>query len=351
MIKKIVYSFLALFLFSYCSEDKPDIQVACDITSSGNYLIKWETFPPLEGTVKIYESESPDSFSLSSPIAEVEIAKGFVDVLAIRNLNRSYFQLVFNKKYTVITSERTVRFPTIFNFRDLGGYYTNQNRQTRWGKLYRSSSLSETTMQDREFLDNLKIKTLIDLRTENLIAANPTNYSTENMYKLPLRGNRPNVFADKILSREMKRGDVLIYLQDVFYFFVENNSDYFTQMFDILLNESNYPLVIYCSLGSDRTGVASALILAALDINQEQIIKDYLVSNDQLNYTGQFPNAELFGADVQETMTALYRSHPETISYAFNQLIKEYGSIDAYFEKELDLTKKKREKLKELLLY
>lgn len=351
MIKRIVYPVLALFLFSYCAEDKPDIQVACEMTSSGNYLIKWETFPPMEGTVRIYESESPDSFNISTPISELPINRGFVDVLAIRHLNRSYFKLIFEKKYSLITSERVVQIPSLFNFRDLGGYYNTQNKQIRWGKLYRSRDFSEISPKGIEFIKNLKVKTTIDLRTESDHIRYPNRYSTPLVHQYPLKGNPPNVFAHKILSEEMKRGDVLVSLQDVFYYLLQNNSNYYTQMFDILLEESNYPIVISCSVGKDRTGVASALILAALDVDRETIINDFLMTNDLINYNKQFPNASLFDSNIQETMTALYSAHQEMITYTFDQIVKQYGSLDQYFEEELLLTRKKRDKLKEILLY
>lgn len=353
LTKKIAFPVLCLLLLSYCTDEKYDIRVACETTPSGNYLIKWETFPPIDGTVTIYESNSPDSFNLSTHIAKVPASKGFVDILAIRYLNRSYFKLVFDKKNTAITSERVVQMPNIYNFRDLGGYYTGNGRQIRWGKLYRSSSLAQGSLQDIEFLNNLGIRTIIDFRTELENNLYPCRYRASQVFVLPLRGNRLNVFFDKILSEEMKRGDVLIHLQDVFSFLLENNSDYFREMFDILLNERNYPIVMHCSLGKDRSGVASALILAALGIDQEQIIDDYTLSNEHVNFAIQFPNAELFDSNVQiqETITALYSAHRETMTYAFEQLVKEYGSVDDYFEKELNLTQRKREKLKELLLY
>jgi len=371
MLKQLTSSVLLLaFLFS-CTEEKPDIRVACDLTSFGNYLIKWETFPPMEGTVKIYESSNPDSFNMAYPIVEASISKGFADVLAIRNLNRSYFKLVFDKKHSVVASERTIQLNWIYNFRDLGGYYTKGGKQIRWGKIYRSSSLAppppspspssssllpglffrDFLAQDIAYMNNLGIKSLANLRTENENFHFPCPYQVQNNYNIPLRGNRINVFADKILSKKMMRNDVIIYLQDALFFLLENNSDYFIKIFDLLLDESNYPLVLYCSAGIDRSGLVSALILSALDIPEEEILSDFMLSNEKVNYRSLLPNADFFPDYVQETMTALYSAHKETITYAFEKITKEYGSMDDYFEKELNLTPKKRERLKELLLY
>jgi Protein tyrosine/serine phosphatase len=361
MIKKTVFLAFSLLLLSSCIEEKPDIRVVCELTSTGNYLIKWETFPPMEGTVKIYESNSPDSFNIAYPAREVDINKGFDNILAIRNLNRSYFKLVFDKKYSTITSERTIQMRRIYNFRDIGGYYNRDGKQIRWGKIYRSGSLAPVPPQgvfvrnylshDITYMNNLGVKTLLNFRTDNDNYTSPCQYQAQNAFNLPLRGYPHVIYFDKILSGEMRRNDVIIHLQDAFFFLLDNNSDYFTKMFDVLLDESNYPSVLYCSIGVDRTGLAAALILAALDVPEEIIIDDFLLSNERVNFNSLFTSADLFSDYVQETMTAFFSAHRETITYAFDRIIKEYGSLENYLEKDFNLTSKKREKLKEILLY
>jgi protein-tyrosine phosphatase len=351
MLKKISLSVLPLLFFSFCTQEKPAIRVACETASSGNYLIKWETFPPVEGTVKIYESFSPDSFNLYSPIAEAEINKGYANVFALRSLNRSYFKLVFGKKYSVITAERIIPMQDLFNFRDLGGYYNENNKQTQWGKIYRSSSLGDAKKLDIKIMDRLGIKTVIDFRSDKERYEHPNKYSAPQVFNLPLRTNPTNLFFDRILSGKMKRIDVLIYLQDVTSYLLEYNFDYYTKLFDILLDEKNYPIVMNCYIGNDRTGIASALILSALDIDWEQIVEDFLLSDELIDYNSVLINAELYTPEIQQIMTAMIRTHRETIDYSFKKVIKDYGSINNFFEKELNLTPKKREKLKEILLY
>jgi protein-tyrosine phosphatase len=353
MLKKIVFPVLLLTLFSSCFQEKPDIRVVCETTPSGNFVIKWETFPPMEGSVNVYESFSPDSFNLYSPVAETKIHNGFKDIFAIRTLHRSYFCLIFDKKYSVITAERTISMQGIYNFRDLGGYYNNENKQTQWGKLYRSGSLSNATFQDMKVLDNLGIKTIIDFQTEEDKYRFPNNYTASQVFNFPLRCHRPNIFFDKILSGEMKKGDVVVRTQDVMASLLDDNSDYYINMFDVLLDKQNYPIVMNCSSGKDRSGIASALILAALGVDLEQIVNDFLLSNQSNDYNYLIPNMGMFENEegIQEAMTAMFRSYRETITWPFDIITKKYGSIDNYFEQELQLTPQKREKLKEIMLY
>lgn len=354
MLKKSPLPVLTFLLFSFCTQEKPDIRVICE-NSGGNYRIKWETVPPMEGTVSIYESNNPDSFNIQTPLAVVNISNGFKDVFALRSLTRSYFKLVFNNKYSVITGERAIPMQQLANFRDFGGYYNKDNGQTRWGQLYRSSSLSYATTMDRKFLNALGIKTIIDLSAENEYSKKVYRRRTKQILNLPLRENpRSTVFfGDKILSKQMRKNDVIIAQQDNLSFVMEHNADYFEQMFDILTNKANYPVVMCCSLGKDRTGVAAALVLSALEIDREQIISDFLLSNQLIDYDIFLPNAEVYFSDydVQETMTAMLSAHHEVITYILDRVNKQYGSMNKFLENEVKLTSHKREQLKEILLY
>ena len=52
-------------------------------------------------------------------------------------------------------------------------------------------------------------------------------------------------------------------------------------MFDNI-RQDNVPLIFHCHSGKDRTGVAAMLILLALDVPRETILKDYVLSNEYL---------------------------------------------------------------------
>jgi protein-tyrosine phosphatase len=354
MLKKSPLPVLTFLLFSFCTQEKPDIRVVCE-NSGGNYRIKWETLPPMNGTVSIYESINPDSFNIQSPLAVVNIGDGFKEVFALRNLRRSYFKLVFNNKYSVITAERAVPMQQLPNFRDFGGYRNENDLQTRWGKLYRSSSLNYATTTDMRFLDALKIKTVIDFRSDNERLKGPRQYTTAQTFNLPLREN-PHLtfyFYDKILSKQMRKNDIIISQQDNLSFVMEHNADYFEKMFDILSEKTNYPIVFSCSLGTEKTGVASALVLLALGVDKEQVISDFLLSNQLIDYDFFTPDLKVYlsDVDVQETMTAMFRSHQEVITYILDRITKRYGLMDKFLETELKLNPQKRAKLKEIMLY
>jgi protein-tyrosine phosphatase len=55
------------------------------------------------------------------------------------------------------------------------------------------------------------------------------------------------------------------------------DTDLYKQVFDILLDSDNLPLVFLCNAGKDRTGRAAMIILLALGVPEKTIYKDYLL--------------------------------------------------------------------------
>jgi hypothetical protein len=70
-----------------------------------------------------------------------------------------------------------------------------------------------------------------------------------------------------------------------------------------------------------------------------------------IDYYALVKNIGSFTPQVEETIMALYGSNREYLIYALDQVEKDYSSMQDYLEKELNLNYKKREKLKEILLY
>ena len=74
-------------------------------------------------------------------------------------------------------------------------------------------------------------------------------------------------------------------------------------MFDCVATGS-VPLVVHCAAGKDRTGVAIAVLLRALDVSQQTAIEDYLLTND----AGDFEQFLRTRHDTQLGLTDIH--HP-----------------------------------------
>lgn len=67
MLGKILSLFASVILLVGCSSNAPDIRAICLRDDIGNYVIKWETDPVMEGIVKMTVSDNPGSFHQRVP--------------------------------------------------------------------------------------------------------------------------------------------------------------------------------------------------------------------------------------------------------------------------------------------
>ena len=73
--------------------------------------------------------------------------------------------LFFGAYFTTNAQQREIPLTGTYNFRDLGGYKTKDNKTIKWGKIYRSAFLSELTQDDLNKLSKLRIARIADLRS------------------------------------------------------------------------------------------------------------------------------------------------------------------------------------------
>ncbi len=342
-----------LLAMSACSTHSPDIDVVCEIDPKSNYyLLKWETMPRLEGEVQVFQSTNPDEFDTDGPpSATATIQGGYVMLPDNDPASRDYFLLRFNDCYEYITGPRAEQLKYIENFRDLGGYTTEKGRQIRWGKIFRSGEFNTITASSINRVKNMGIKTLIDFRdSEDVIKPSP-ELGFENIIHLPGSIHyRQNLFP-RLQKEEILRGDASLFMQDFYVAMVSGSKRALKSMFNQLLVEDNYPIVLSCINGKDYTGFAVSMLLSALDIPSDVIMNDYLLSNRYFDRRRTSFDALSCCDETQEALSLIQSADQRFLSYAHTYICKQYGSIDQYLEEELGLTPDKRKQLKEILLH
>ena len=61
--------------------------------------------------------------------------------------------------------------------------------------------------------------------------------------------------------------------------YLTGNKQKIATVFGILSNENNYPVIYHCNIGTDRTGLISFLVDGLLGVSEENLYRDYLMSN------------------------------------------------------------------------
>ncbi len=352
IIKQTLTLFIFFLLLIGCSSNKtPEIESVCLRDNIGNYIIKWETNPQIEGIMKLYVSDTPHSFNMSYPCNLADIKEGKVTYITQDNISRKYFLLSFNDEYFHTIGARSIQMDSVQNLRDIGGYtHKRGKRVTQWGKIYRSGELTSLSDKDIIRINNLKIKTIIDLRGEDEKSLAPNKYPNVKVIPIPIPVKDKDIIVQRLEEGEIRKGDGVVYMQDTYLRYMAENSEQFGQALKVFLNKENYPILVNCSMGKDRTGFLMAMLLSALEIPEETILEDYTTSNHYINIKHHAKMAQNLNTDAQETITLLLHANESWLELVFNKIKKEYGSTKKFLSEKLQLSEKEQEQLKDMLL-
>lgn len=231
------------------------------------------------------------------------------------------------------------------NFRDLGGYKGLDGRSLQWRKLYRSAHLAHLTAEDLARLRALGVTRSADFR--GLGESQHLSYAWPHIERHALVVE-PTVVqrAQSMLGqgRALTARDTEELMHDTYRSFVHVYGQRFAQFFE-LLQASDAPLVFHCTAGKDRTGWAAALLLTALGVDEEQIMDDYLLTNQLFKRPTQ-----LYGDMSEEVLDALWRVQPSYLMASVDAVRAQHGSVDSYLTRVLGVDGSARARLAELYL-
>ncbi|WP_343670691.1 tyrosine-protein phosphatase [Chitinophaga sp.] len=242
------------------------------------------------------------------------------------------------------STKRVVKMQGTVNFRDAGGYRTQNGKTVAWGRVYRSADVSKLTEQDLTILEQKHIHTVIDFRGVKESAAAPDHLLPGTKYTLSPAGSDSLPDAKAIVAA-IKKGDFMLQ----FYSNVTPLGERYKPLFQQLLTLPDGEAMMYhCTGGRDRTGMATALFLYVLGVDQATIEADYTASNVYLEpmtskmYRGLTTGTGLTEAEVRNAMEL----KPEYIKAMFGAINKKYGSVEGFFKQEMGIGEKELKQLR-----
>jgi protein-tyrosine phosphatase len=181
---------------------------------------------------------------------------------------------------------RVINLKGTTNTRDIGGYQTSDMGTLRWGQIIRSENLSRLTTSDFQKLEEVGLKTVIDLRTNKEHDKSPTVWQGDNpprFYHFPVGDANNDWFRAQ--RKMMKRNrfteeQSLELMVEGYRMIAEEGPDSYQKLMELVLDQSNWPILIHCNAGKDRAGVAVTLILESLGVDRETIMEEYLLTNE-----------------------------------------------------------------------
>lgn len=187
-----------------------------------------------------------------------------------------------------------------FNGRDLGGLPTVDGQTTRRRRLLRTDTLQELTEQDVAWLQQIGLRTVIDLRTpieverEGRGPLGDTDIGYHNFSYVPsdlISGaNRAKQQQDLDTAAADTGSKPEVIVRDRSYEQrVDHYLDYLLKAGDqvagsmaALAEPNATPAIFHCAAGKDRTGVLAALLLSLAGVQKASIVDDFTLSNERL---------------------------------------------------------------------
>ncbi|WP_396442419.1 tyrosine-protein phosphatase [Listeria booriae] len=319
----------------------------------GNQLtLTWSPTDILAGTI-IFQSNTATPTSSKKQLLVVDQETKLV---LVTDDTPVFFIIQHPDGTHTVIGERTIPLEGCFNFRDLGGYVNTAGKTVKWGKLYRSSLLTNITEKDKDTLEKLGVSWICDLRSTSEIAAKPTPAIAH------IKNRHIPIGTAKNESTESQKIDIpddhRVYepLMGESYRVFAQSKDGFREIFTDIIEKEEVPFLFHCTAGKDRTGVLGALLLKLLDVPENTILADYELTNQYAdNILGEmqglvnaFSNSEK-KIDV-ENFRPMAEARPAYLKIAFDEMQKEYGSVDAYLEKGIGITPSEKAKFQTMML-
>jgi len=246
------------------------------------------------------------------------------------------------------------------NFRDIGGYATANGQKVRWGMVYRSNDLSKLTPADADKVAALDLVSVIDLRTEEERQRAPSIWvqAPTDIYPSPKTTLAPamhTILTDAETPEGARASFIRFYTQ-----MPDEYHEEYAAMFHRIA-AGKLPILVHCTAGKDRTGVAMAVLLTTLGVPRQTVVEDYALTEKlvpapaaaaqhPVPVDGRTAPPSPFAQLPVESREVLWRSDPAYISAALDSIDREYGSVDNYVERELGVSKSEVSALRAKLL-
>jgi len=220
---------------------------------------------------------------------------------------------------------RFVELEGAANFRDLGGYAC-ANGVTATAMLFRADTLSALTPGDFATVMSFGLRTVVDLRHDFELQRFRSAFEGHPAVRY--------LHAPVALPKMEGYGKAAVLLEgglgEFYCNMLDASAAAFRVLFERLADARSYPMVFHCTHGRDRTGMAAALVLAAAGVSQDDIIADFLISNERLQPQMASWREELAAKGVDVDSLDLFELRADHLQAAFAHLDRRYGGLQPY---------------------
>ncbi len=172
---------------------------------------------------------------------------------------------------------------SVLNFRDIGGIAISGGKQFRKKLIFRSANPDNINRGDISRLHGLGIRTIIDLRAPDESKNKRKKIDGIETISLPLDFER--VTRERLIPYFYRKNshEIIADISNSIYLeILDATVPLFRQLVEIILSPERIPVLIHCQAGKDRTGIICSLIHMSAGTGREEIIHDFMLSNEAL---------------------------------------------------------------------
>jgi protein-tyrosine phosphatase len=236
------------------------------------------------------------------------------------------------------------------NFREVGGYPTGSGARLRQGLLWRSAGLNRLSAGDCRTIRALGIRTIADLRSAHERTVLPTpaavsqglavlSWSRDPADDDAPRNDEPPSFSG--FDTAALRGVVV----QLYTTIAEGHARQYADLYRAIADGAA-PILIHCTAGKDRTGMAVALLLELIGVTREWIVWDYEQTNIHLDLSKvDLESAMAVGRSAAwlralgpEGRDLLMKADEAYLMAAIDAIEDRYGSIEGFARQGLGLS-------------
>ena len=248
------------------------------------------------------------------------------------------------------------------NFRDFGGYPTSSGGRLRAARLFRSASHGKATDADLEAMHALNIEVVVDLRRKHERVRDPSRRHAAFAGEVVENDSggeaeEEDSWIVHVTSSDLSEASFRDYM---FRYYAEapfnpRMIDLYTRYFEVL-SQADGPVLIHCAAGKDRTGILAALTHHLTGVHPDDMMTDYLLTNDPARAARRLPLVtgairDLTGREPPEAAVRVAMGvEAGYLETSFAAMAERCGGIDQYLHSTLGVDPAKRDAVKARLV-